>query len=288
MKTFLRYMRQQPLALIALFVALGGTSYAAGSLANNSVGNPQLKADAVTSAKVKNGSLTAKDFKSGQLPKGATGAAGATGATGSAGATGPAGSTGATGEQGALGEQGVKGDQGEQGAAGEQGPAGPVDSLSVRVTRTGTPLFPVPSCTPTPCAGLANTALEFTTERYDIGSFWAVDAPAGAEAPGAAVLTIPKTGTYAVAAGARWESNPTGVRSLSVSGPNGAPPAPGILASSVVPASPDGVTLQNVSTVIRLTAGQQIYSSVGQNSGAVVNIQGSLSQVHFAAAYVGP
>src|SRR5581483_2402945 len=45
------------LAGLALAVALGGTSYAAVSLPANSVGTAQLKNDAVTSLKVKNGSL---------------------------------------------------------------------------------------------------------------------------------------------------------------------------------------------------------------------------------------
>ena len=49
-----------------------------------------------------------------------------------------------------------------------------------------------------------------------------------------------------------------------------------------------GVTTQNASTLIRLTAGQRVYVSVGQSSGVALDIQGSLSTVHFAAAYVGP
>ena len=47
------------IALIALFVALGGTSYAAiTSLPANSVGTAQLKSNAVTGAKIKNGAIT--------------------------------------------------------------------------------------------------------------------------------------------------------------------------------------------------------------------------------------
>ena len=48
------------IALIALFVALGGTSYAAiNALPKNSVGTKQLKKNAVTSAKIKNKAVTA-------------------------------------------------------------------------------------------------------------------------------------------------------------------------------------------------------------------------------------
>ncbi|RKQ91897.1 hypothetical protein C8N24_1731 [Solirubrobacter pauli] len=84
-------------AVIALVGSLGGTSYAAATLAKNSVGSAQLRTNAVTSAKVKNGTLLAKDFKAGQLPAGKTGPAGATGPAGPAGAQGPAGPAGPQG-----------------------------------------------------------------------------------------------------------------------------------------------------------------------------------------------
>lgn len=54
-------LRQSPstvIALLALFVALGGTSYAAFAVAPNSVGTAQLKDNAVTSGKIKNGAVT--------------------------------------------------------------------------------------------------------------------------------------------------------------------------------------------------------------------------------------
>lgn len=72
-------------AFLALAVALGGTSYAAITLPRNSVGPKQLKANAVTSAKVRNGTLLSKDFKPGQLPAGARGPAGDPGAKGDKG-----------------------------------------------------------------------------------------------------------------------------------------------------------------------------------------------------------
>jgi hypothetical protein len=81
-------------ALLALTVALGGTSYAAIKLPKNSVGSKQLKKNAVTGSKVKDGSLFSNDFAAGQLPrgpKGDAGAPGAPGAPGAAGAQGPPG-----------------------------------------------------------------------------------------------------------------------------------------------------------------------------------------------------
>jgi hypothetical protein len=70
------------IASLALFVALGGGAYAA----------TKLPANSVTSAQVKNGSLLAKDFKSGQLPRGKTGPAGPSGPAGPGGAAGAPGS----------------------------------------------------------------------------------------------------------------------------------------------------------------------------------------------------
>jgi hypothetical protein len=66
-------------------VALGGTSYAAATLPKASVGSKQIKRNAVRSKHVRNHSLLAKDFKPGQLPRGAEGPSGATGEVGPAG-----------------------------------------------------------------------------------------------------------------------------------------------------------------------------------------------------------
>lgn len=85
-------------SMVALFVALGGVSYAAISLPNNSVGTKQIKKNAVTGkkikanaiggGKIKDGSLLAKEFKAGQIPVGPKGATGATGPQGPAGVVG--------------------------------------------------------------------------------------------------------------------------------------------------------------------------------------------------------
>ncbi len=54
-------------ACVALFVAMGGTSYAAVTLAANSVGTKQIKKNAVTSAKIKSAAVTAAKVKDGTL-----------------------------------------------------------------------------------------------------------------------------------------------------------------------------------------------------------------------------
>ena len=84
------YLRRHHVGLPALFLALSGTAYAA-SLPRNSVGNSQLRRNAVTSAKVRDESLLRRDFRSGQLP------AGPRGLRGPAGPRGPIGSRGAAG-----------------------------------------------------------------------------------------------------------------------------------------------------------------------------------------------
>ena len=93
-------------SVIALVVALGGTSYAAFSLPRNSVGSGQLKTGAVTGRKVKGHSLLAADFKAGQLPRGPQGAKGNTGAQGP---QGPKGDTGIAGSAGISGYEIVEG-----------------------------------------------------------------------------------------------------------------------------------------------------------------------------------
>ncbi len=86
-------------ASLALFVALGGVSYAAVKLPKNSVGSRQIKHNAVTGSKVKNGSLTGADIKNRSLTAAdfAGVLAGPTGPQGSVGPPGPAGVAGATG-----------------------------------------------------------------------------------------------------------------------------------------------------------------------------------------------
>jgi hypothetical protein len=57
------------IATLALFIALGGSSYAALKLPKNSVKAKQIAAGAVTSSEVKNGSLKSGDFNSASLAK---------------------------------------------------------------------------------------------------------------------------------------------------------------------------------------------------------------------------
>ncbi|MDA0185453.1 hypothetical protein OJ997_34420 [Solirubrobacter phytolaccae] len=97
----LGYLRRHHIALLALFIALGGTSYAA-TLPRNSVGTTQLKAKAVTEAKL----ATALKSKLNRTVQGSPGLPGPAGPQGPAGANGAGG---ATGPQGPAGPQGAPG-----------------------------------------------------------------------------------------------------------------------------------------------------------------------------------
>jgi hypothetical protein len=87
------------ISLVALFVALGSTSYAAIAL---------VPKNSVNSASVVNGSLQKVDLskKAVKALKGNRGARGAAGPAGAVGAVGPAGATGPTGPAGATGPVG--------------------------------------------------------------------------------------------------------------------------------------------------------------------------------------
>jgi hypothetical protein len=97
-------------ALIALFIAMGGTGYAAIKLPANSVGSKQIKANAVVSSKIKNGTISRSDLAPGALLKG---------------------------PQGIPGPQGPQGLQGVAGPQGPQGPEGPPAVTTIDVVNSG-------------------------------------------------------------------------------------------------------------------------------------------------------
>jgi hypothetical protein len=95
------------MATIAVFVALGGTSYAALRITgkhvrDRSLTGRDLRTGSVTGRAIRDRSLTAKEIAGGLPagPRGATGPAGPRGATGPAGARGPQGEPGPPGPPG--------------------------------------------------------------------------------------------------------------------------------------------------------------------------------------------
>jgi hypothetical protein len=67
---FGRFLRRNTIAMLALFIALSGTTFAASmALPANSVGTKQLKKNAVTSVKIKNNQVTGADVNESSLGK---------------------------------------------------------------------------------------------------------------------------------------------------------------------------------------------------------------------------
>jgi hypothetical protein len=279
MNSFTRYIRRHHIALLALFLALGGTSYAAISLPKASVGTDQLKHASVTttkiapgsvtgkrlddgavarnkirdgavdSAKVGDGTLLARDFASGQLP---------------AGATGPAGPAGPAGPPGTAADSTVG------------------DVPTVRLIR-GSTAFPIP----TGGQGTAIAWPEPTGSRpYDIGGFFdpANNTIGQCVSQGAdTCIVFPRSGTYVISAGVRWDVNATGIRTVRIHGTGGRQSG-----STTTPAISGTQTIQSVTTVDRFNAGDAAFVSAFQDTGADLNIIGSLQQVYFAATWLGP
>lgn len=257
MNRLLTYVRRHHLGLLALFIALGGTSYAAVKLPSNSVGSAQIRTGAVGSSEVRDGTLTAKDFKKGTVAQGA------------AGATGP------------------QGPKGETGAQGEQGPAGKIETIAVRAQQSGNSQL---IANDPDAAGVVPVTFSGTT--YDTSAFF----DAGRTVPdffgtpiasGDQVVRIPKDGIYSVSAGVRWEGVPGGTRSLAVLSYAVTSP-PSVMAYSTMPANAGGRTSQNVSTMNRFKQGDFVLLGVGQNSGSDLHLQGSQGQIHLAVTYLGP
>jgi hypothetical protein len=91
-------------SLLALFVALSGTAWAASQITGASV-----KDGTLTGRDVRDRSLRAQDFRRGELPAGQQGPAGEQGPAGNPGPQGPAGGRGPEGPAGPAGPQGERG-----------------------------------------------------------------------------------------------------------------------------------------------------------------------------------
>jgi hypothetical protein len=149
----LGYLKRHHIGLLALFIALGGTSYAATKLPRNSVGGPQIRNGAVSEAKL---------AKAVRTKLGKAGKAGPAGPAGSKGDTGAAGPKGA---DGSPGPQGVQGIQGLEGIQGPQGDPGPTSAGFGGVNATVLPTF-----TTALSVGTASVTLNQTSKVLVFGS----------------------------------------------------------------------------------------------------------------------
>jgi hypothetical protein len=251
------YLRRHHIGLLALFISLGGTSYAAVSLSANSVGARELKDRAVGSSELKDGSIMKRDLRKRLFNSLREGGFGPAGAPGPAGPQGPPGADG--------------------GSQQAQVPA-------ARVRKAGDA-----QVVPGDGSSAVVSFTDASSEQYDIGGMFD-------QAGDPTALTIPVTGTYVVTGAVRWQGNPTGVRNLNLHGPQPG----GLRASSSVrandavvppfgggPPVPD-TTRQSIATTERFNAGDQVFMSVSQTSGAPLFLDASQNQIHLSAAFIGP
>lgn len=257
------------MATLAVFMVLGGGAYAATKLPKNSV----------TSVQVKDRSLLSKDFKTGQLPKGAKGDAGA------------AGATGATGAAGAKGEKGDKGDPGPAtGAAGgalsgsypNPGLAdNAVTSSKLAAGAVGTgQLGKAPF-------GYSDTAQ--TTSVAGTGTFAQLTVPTVEASDRVSfntnTITVTEAGLYYVSGFFRWDStNQTGFRQVIVqrtnTGPSGT--SQNIVNDVVSNGHVAQYQVQPFSGVVKLLPGDDLIAQAGQNSASALDVNFNVSVVRIS------
>lgn len=176
---------------IAVFMVLGGSAYAATTLPKSSVGSKQIKSNAVTSVKVKDGSLLAKDFRTRQL---------ATGPSGPKGADGQPGPKGADGTPGTNGARGTDGSNGTARAYAEVTPAGGVIAAQshnvTSVTRIAAGDYCVNLAASVPATSTGAVASpDFTSDSTASNAITHVEYSANCGANGEQILTYRVTST---------------------------------------------------------------------------------------------
>jgi hypothetical protein len=185
----LAHLRTNVIGYVALFAALGGTSYAAvrlkpgsvtsAALATRSVTHAKLAANSVTSANVARHSLVSSDFQSGVLTSSGGGAKGG---------KGDSGSTGTGGTKGAKGETGLTGPAGPVGSAGPQGaPGGATVGARARMSG-GSVTAPIGAKTSVPLS--ANSWTQLSSELDLITGSMTVQVPASCTGSFGNALTI--------------------------------------------------------------------------------------------------
>jgi|SRR5581483_64727 len=181
-------------ASLALLVALGGTAVAAvattappnsvntAALKNGAVTNSKLHADAITTSKVKNGSLLKADFAAGQIP---------------AGPPGPPGAAGAAGSQGPKGDKGDPGNNALVAYANVNGTSGPPSirsfggqgTTAASVASCGTGCFDVTFTGSYPAATSKDKIASFATADTDTYD-WASTSLNSSPVPSTSSITI--------------------------------------------------------------------------------------------------
>ena len=268
-------------ALIALSVALGGTGYAALKLPKNSVGTKQIKRNAVTSVKIKNGTIRRADLARGLSTAGPRGPSGPAGPAGPAGANGEPGPPGPA--TGAAGGDLTGNFPNPTLRAGSVTPAAFGSLPAVRVEHSnainggGVTTQTIPNS--------SMTDVTFDVEVFDTDGMFDPATPTR--------LTIQTPGVYLVTGSVRWAENATGARALIIDWQ----PAPGepdpcspcTIAADTAPGAGALVGRQSVATTYRFAAGEAVILKAQQNSGAPLNLDnGGAQGVNMSAAWIAP
>jgi len=256
---FLRFLRGNTIALLALFVALGGTTYAATALPKNSVGTKQLKKNAVTGPKIKNNVVTGAKVLESTLAK-----------VPSASNSDNLGGVAAGGylKNGAAAGGALSGTYPNPGLA----------NGSVGVSKFGT--IPAARATTNLTQSIPNNAIAdvtLNTEAFDTANLHD-------NVTNNHVLTAPVAGVYQITGNVRWASNATGTRFLDIS------LAGGRIAS--VWANATGGTAetdQSVSATYALAAGDQVNLEVFQTSGGALDlVKLGTDDPNLSMVWIGP
>jgi len=265
-KTLARFARQNAIALLALFIALGGTSAFAASLAlpKNSVGTKQLKNNAVISSKIKNDAVTGADVKESSLGKvpsasnadHATNADNATHAT-SANTAAPSGGAG-----GAL--SGTYPNPGL--GAGVVGPANFGTIPAARLNRSTDQVL----------GNATYGVIGFDTESYD-------NSHMHDNVTNNTRLVAPIAGVYEINAGLDYAGG-SGYRYQDIVLNDAT-----TLTQSWIDATTGGATEVNLATQANLAAGDYVTLRAYQNSGGTLDVLGGfLSSPHLEMHWVAP
>lgn len=252
---------------LCLFMVLGGGAYAATQLPADSVGTKQLRRGAVTSQKIKDHTIVGQDVdkpRLGSVPLAANAA-----------------------ELGGLGRDAYLRSNATIGTAN----FGTLPAARAEHPSAGK-FYDIQPCT----LDIAEQpdeneqALHLVDESFDTANLHPTgfQPPDGvgtcAPAANTSRLTAPVAGIYEVSAGVVWAQNATGKRVLALKRNGNS-----YLAQQEIKANDEATTIENVSTLVKLSASDYVEAVVAQtgNTGGGLTVQND-PRTYLAAAWVAP